>query len=284
MLMIFFYGCKRFLWSLSIGIVAFYLQVFLLSLIPYEQVSLDNFCGTLSPQRLCDVWAWPSYIVGAMGDSFFYGSRVWSVVWERVLWSAMRGLGGFVMLYVVLFALHGMRLVLSGGVRGKILRMIVLSMMMSAYAIPPLCWVMSMDVAYQRWGGCYVWVVLAYMGVYFGGFCSLFWRLCDDAWASEYVYMARSRGASRLHCFSFIAVPQVLLKTVSKSVSVLLHMMFFGAFLIEKIFALKGIGALSLEAFYRKDYSVFLSISYVYMIFSVILYTIRDVLLKKYKP
>ena len=97
-----------------------------------------------------------------------------------------------------------------------------------------------------------------------------------EEFSKPYVLLVKAKGASDLyilfrHCFK-----NAFLVTISSFSYVFLFTFFFGTLVIEFLFSLDGLGALSFEATTHRDYPLILGCLYIYAFFGILCHIISD--------
>ncbi|SEM19920.1 microcin C ABC transporter permease YejB [Halomonas caseinilytica] len=251
-----------------------------------------------APERFLDMLV--DYTTFDLGESFFHGTAVTSLILERLPVSISLGLWTTLLVYLISIPL-GIRKALKHGTRFDIWTS---GVVIVGYAIPGFLFAILLIVLFA--GGSY-WDIFPLRGLTSPDFPELsvwgkvkdyFWHISLPVAASaigsfatltmltknsfldeihkQYVLTARAKGASDRRVLYGHVFRNAMLIIIAGLPSALIGIFFTGALLIEVIFSLNGLGLLGFEAVMQRDYPVIFGTLYLYTLIGLILKLISD--------
>jgi len=240
------------------------------------------------------------YTTFDFGTSFFSGQRVVELVFQKMPVSISLGLSSTLIIYLVSIPL-GIRKAVRDGSRFDIWTSAAILL---AYAIPaflfavllivlfagsqflqifPLAVLTSDNHAQLTWSGRIldrIWhLVLPVTAIVIGGFATLT-VLTKNSFLDEinklYVVTARAKGLAERRVFYGHVFRNAMLLVISGVPGVVLSVLFYGAFLIEIIFSLDGMGLLGYQAVINRDYPVVFATLYFFTLLGLVMTIVRD--------
>jgi microcin C transport system permease protein len=240
------------------------------------------------------------YATFDFGTSFFSGQRVVDLVIQKMPVSISLGLSSTLIIYLISIPL-GIRKAVRDGSRFDVWTSAVI---LFGYAIPsflfavllivlfagsqflqvfPLAGLTSDNYAQLGWPGRIfdrLWhLVLPVTAIVIGGFATLT-QLTKNSFLDEinkqYVVTARAKGLSERRVFYGHVFRNAMLLVISGVPALVISVLFTGAFLIEIIFSLDGMGLLSYEALINRDYPVVFATLYFFTLLSLVMTIVRD--------
>ncbi|MDT8893645.1 microcin C ABC transporter permease YejB [Halomonas sp. I1] len=251
-----------------------------------------------APERFLDMIV--DYATFDLGESFFRGKAVTTLILERLPVSISLGLWTTLLVYLISIPL-GIRKALMHGSRFDVWSS---GLVIVGYAIPGFLFAILLIVLFA--GGSY-WDVFPLRGLTSPDFADLstwgkikdyFWHISLPVAASaigsfatltmltknsfldeihkQYVLTARAKGASDRRVLYGHVFRNAMLIIIAGLPSALIGIFFTGALLIEVIFSLNGLGLLGFEAVMQRDYPVIFGTLYLYTLIGLILKLISD--------
>ncbi|CBV42581.1 microcin C ABC transporter permease YejB [Halomonas elongata] len=251
-----------------------------------------------APERFLDMLV--DYATFDLGESFFRGKAVTTLILERLPVSISLGLWTTLLVYLISIPL-GVRKALVHGSRFDVWTS---GLVIIGYAIPGFLFAILLIVLFA--GGSY-WDIFPLRGLTSPDFSELsvwgkvkdyFWHISLPVAASaigsfatltmltknsfldeihkQYVLTARAKGASDRRVLYGHVFRNAMLIIIAGLPSALIGIFFTGALLIEVIFSLNGLGLLGFEAVMQRDYPVIFGTLYLYTLIGLILKLISD--------
>ncbi len=249
-----------------------------------------------------------NYLTFNFGDSFYRNEKVVNIVIEKMPVSISLGLWTTLLVYLISIPL-GIAKAVQDGSR---LDLWTSTIMVIGYAIPnflfglllillfsggsflqifPLKGLTSENWHDLSWFGKikdYLWhIVLPVTAMVVGGFASLT-MLTKNSFIEEikkhYVQTARAKGLSENQVLYKHVFRNAMLIVVAGFPDALLKIFFTGAFLIEIIFSLDGLGLLSYEAVINRDYPLVFGTLFFFTLLGLLFNLIGDLVLKLIDP
>jgi microcin C transport system permease protein len=154
----------------------------------------------------------------------------------------------------------------------------------SFISVFPLKGIVSDNFSSLSWYGKildYLWhMVLPITAMVIGGFASLT-MLCKNSFLEEisrqYVITARAKGCSEKKVLYGHVFRNAMLIVIAGFPSAFIGILFTGAFLIEVIFSLDGLGYLSFESTLSRDYPVIFGSLFVFTLLGLVMNLIGDI-------
>jgi microcin C transport system permease protein len=242
------------------------------------------------------------YLTLNLGQSFFLGQSVWSLILQRIPVSISLGLWSTLLIYLISIPL-GIAKATRDGTRFDLVTTL---MVMIGYAIPgflfaiflivlfaggtlfqwfPLRGLVSMGSESWSWPARildYGWhMVLPTIAMVVGGFASLT-MLTKNCFLEEigkqYVLTARAKGAGNARVLYGHIFRNAMLLIVAGFPAAFISILFTSALLIEIIFSLNGMGQLGYQAALQRDYPVMFGTLYVFSLLGLIMQIVGDIL------
>lgn len=242
------------------------------------------------------------YLTLNLGQSFFLGQSVWSLILQRIPVSISLGLWSTLLIYLISIPL-GIAKATRDGTRFDLVTTL---MVMIGYAIPgflfaiflivifaggtlfqwfPLRGLVSMGSESWSWPARildYAWhMVLPTIAMVVGGFASLT-MLTKNCFLEEigkqYVLTARAKGAGNARVLYGHIFRNAMLLIVAGFPAAFISILFTSALLIEIIFSLNGMGQLGYQAALQRDYPVMFGTLYVFSLLGLIMQIVGDML------
>lgn len=242
------------------------------------------------------------YLTFNLGQSFFQGASVASLIWQRLPVSLSLGLWSTLIVYLVSIPL-GITKAVHDGAKFDIASSLVI---LGGYAIPgfllaiflvvifgrgglapifPLRGLASPDAGHWGWPARiadYAWhMVLPTIAMTAWGFASLT-MLTKNSFLEEirklYVTTARAKGASEARVLYRHVLPNAMLLVIAGFPAAFISILFTSALLVEIVFSLNGLGLLGYDAVLARDYPVMFGTLYVYTITGLVMRIIGDFL------
>ncbi len=242
------------------------------------------------------------YLTLNLGQSFFLGQSVWTLIIQRVPVSVSLGLWSTLLIYMVSIPL-GIAKATRDGSRFDLATSLVV---LVGYAIPGFLFAIMLIVLFA--GGTFVqwfplrglttvgsaswpwpdraldyaWhMVLPTVAMVVGGFASLT-MLTKNCFLEEigkqYVLTARAKGASNQRVLYGHVFRNAMLLIVAGFPAAFISILFTSALLIEIIFSLNGMGQLGFQAALQRDYPVMFGTLYVFSLLGLIMQIVGDIL------
>ncbi|RTR04976.1 microcin C ABC transporter permease YejB [Halomonas nitroreducens] len=255
----------------------------------FDQPAHERFFGMLADYATFD-----------LGESFFLGQKVTTLMLDRLPVSISLGLWTTLLVYLVSIPL-GIRKALTHGSRFDVWTS---GLVIVGYAIPGFLFAILLIVLFA--GGSY-WDVFPLRGLTSPDFADLgpwgkvkdyFWHITLPVVASaigsfatltmltknsfldevhkQYVLTARAKGASDRRVLYGHVFRNGMLIIIAGLPSALVGIFFTGSLLIEVIFSLNGLGLLGFEAVMQRDYPVIFGTLYLYTLIGLVLKLISD--------
>ncbi len=240
------------------------------------------------------------YLTFDLGDSFFRGKSVLSLIGECLPVSASLGLWSTLIIYAVSIPLgirkavrHGSAFdvwtstaVVLGNMIPTFLFAIILIVFFaggSFFRIFPLRGLTSADFdSLSAMGkvGDYLWhICLPVVVEVIGGFATLTMLTKNsflDEIGKQYVMTARAKGLSEKKILVGHVFRNAMLLVIAGFPATFIGMFFTGSVLIEVIFSLNGLGLLGFEATMQRDYPVMFGTLYVFTLLGLVLSLLSD--------
>jgi microcin C transport system permease protein len=242
------------------------------------------------------------YLTLNLGQSFFLGQSVWSLILQRIPVSISLGLWSTLLIYLISIPL-GIAKATRDGTRFDLVTTLIV---MIGYAIPgflfaiflivifaggtlfqwfPLRGLVSMGSESWSWPTRildYAWhMVLPTIAMVVGGFASLT-MLTKNCFLEEigkqYVLTARAKGAGNARVLYGHIFRNAMLLIVAGFPAAFISILFTSALLIEIIFSLNGMGQLGYQAALQRDYPVMFGTLYVFSLLGLIMQIVGDIL------
>jgi microcin C transport system permease protein len=240
------------------------------------------------------------YLTFHLGNSFFLGRPVLSLIWQRLPVSISLGLWSTLIVYLVSIPL-GIQKAVHDGSRFDLISSL---MVLLAYAIPgfllaiflivlfgsggllpifPLRGLVSPDAATYSWPARiadYAWhLALPTLAMTIGGFASLT-MLTKNSFLEEirklYVLTARAKGASEARVLYGHVFRNAMLLVIARFPAAFIAILFTSALLVEIVFSLNGMGLLGYNAVLQRDYPVMFGTLYIYTLAALVMQVIGD--------
>jgi len=240
------------------------------------------------------------YLTFDLGNSFFQGQSVLSLVWQRLPVSISLGLWSTLIVYLVSIPL-GIRKAVHDGSRFDLTSSLVI---LIGYAIPgfllaiflivlfgsggmaplfPLRGLASPDADSYSWPAKiadYAWhLILPTIAMTIGGFASLT-MLTKNSFLEEirklYVLTARAKGASEARVLYGHVFRNAMLLVIAGFPAAFISILFTSALLVEIVFSLNGLGLLGYNAVLQRDYPVMFGTLYIYTLAGLVMQVIGD--------
>lgn len=241
------------------------------------------------------------YLVFDLGDSFFRGRSVFTLVLEKLPVSVSLGLWSTLLIYLISIPLGIAKAVRDGSRFDTATSWAIII----GYAIPsflfaillvvlfaggsylnwfPLRGLTSENWATLSWGGKaldYLWhMALPVLALTIGGFASLT-MLTKNSFLEEinkqYVITARAKGLEEKQILYRHIFRNAMLLVIAGFPAALVSILFAGSVLIEVVFSLDGLGLLGYESVVNRDYPVIFGTLYVFTLIGLVLNLISDV-------
>jgi microcin C transport system permease protein len=242
------------------------------------------------------------YLTFNLGQSFFQGEAVSTLIWQRMPVSLSLGLWSTLIVYLVSIPLGIGKAVRDGGRFDLASSLIILSL----YAIPGFLLAIFSIVIFGQGGflplfplrglaaadaatlplpariADYAWhMVLPTLAMTAGGFASLT-MLTKNSVLEEirklYVLTARAKGASELRVLLRHVLPNAMLLVIAGFPAAFVSILFTSALLVEIVFSLNGLGLLGYTAVLQRDYPVMFGTLYVYTLVGLLMRILGDFL------
>ncbi len=242
------------------------------------------------------------YLTFNLGQSFFLGQSVISLVGQRLPVSLSLGLWSTLIVYLVSIPL-GIRKAVHDGSRFDLASSVTI---LAAYAIPgfllaiflivlfgsggtiplfPLRGLTSPNAATYPWPlqiADYAWhMILPTIAMTIGGFASLT-MLTKNAFLEEirklYVLTARAKGATETQILYGHVFRNAMLLVIAGFPQAFIAILFTDALLVEIVFSLNGLGLLGYNAVLTRDYPIMFGTLYIYTITGLTMQIIGDFL------
>ncbi|MCB8879432.1 microcin C ABC transporter permease YejB [Acidisoma cellulosilytica] len=242
------------------------------------------------------------YLTLNLGQSFFLGQSVWSLILQRIPVSISLGLWSTLLIYLISIPL-GIAKATRDGTRFDLVTTLIV---LVGYAIPGFLFAIMLIVVFaggtafqwfplrglttvgsQSWNwparvGDYAWhMVLPTVAMVVGGFASLT-MLTKNCFLEEigkhYVLTARAKGASNARVLYGHIFRNAMLLIVAGFPAAFISILFTSALLIEIIFSLNGMGQLGYQAALQRDYPVMFGTLYVFSLLGLLMQIVGDVL------
>ena len=242
------------------------------------------------------------YLTLDLGQSFFLGQSVWSLIIQRIPVSISLGLWSTLLIYLISIPL-GIAKATRDGTRFDLVTTL---MVLVGYAIPGFLFAIMLIVVFAggtafqwfplrglntvgsgSWSwpsrvGDYAWhMVLPTVAMVVGGFASLT-MLTKNCFLEEigkhYVLTARAKGASNARVLYGHIFRNAMLLIVAGFPAAFISILFTSALLIEIIFSLNGMGQLGYQAALQRDYPVMFGTLYVFSLLGLLMQIVGDVL------
>ncbi|WP_284945293.1 microcin C ABC transporter permease YejB [Acidisoma cladoniae] len=242
------------------------------------------------------------YLTLNLGQSFFLGQSVWSLILQRIPVSISLGLWSTLLIYLISIPLGIAKATRDGSRFDLVSSLIVLI----GYAIPGFLFAILLIVVFaggtavqwfplrgltsagsQHWPWPqraldYGWhMVLPTVAMVVGGFASLT-MLTKNCFLEEigkqYVLTARAKGASNQRVLYGHIFRNAMLLIVAGFPAAFISILFTSALLIEIIFSLNGMGQLGFQAALQRDYPVMFGTLYVFSLLGLVMQIVGDIL------
>jgi microcin C transport system permease protein len=242
------------------------------------------------------------YLTFNLGQSFFLGQSVLSLVWQRLPVSLSLGLWSTLIVYLVSIPLGVRKAVLDGSrfdltsslfiligyaVPGFLLAIFLVVLFGSGGIAPlfPLRGLASDDAPGWPWPlriADYAWhLILPTIAMTIGGFASLT-MLTKNSFLEEirklYVLTARAKGASETRVLYGHIFRNAMLLVIAGFPAAFIDILFTSALLVEIVFSLNGLGLLGYNAVLQRDYPVMFGTLYIYTLTGLVMQVIGDFL------
>jgi microcin C transport system permease protein len=241
------------------------------------------------------------YLVFDLGDSFFRGQGVMSLILDKLPVSISLGLWSTLLIYLISVPLG-----IAKAVRdGSRFDMATSSVLIIGYAIPSflfgillivlfaggsyLDWFPLRGLVSDGWDSLswpekildYLWhMALPVIAMTIGGFASLTMLTKNsflDEITKQYVITARAKGLEEKRILYGHVFRNAMLLVIAGFPAALVNMLFAGSLLIEVIFSLDGLGLLGFESVVNRDYPVVFGSLYVFTLIGLLLNLISDI-------
>jgi microcin C transport system permease protein len=241
------------------------------------------------------------YLVFDLGDSFFRGQGVLTLIIDKLPVSISLGIWSTLLIYMLSVPL-GIAKAVRDGSRFDIASSWVLII---GYAIPSflfgillivvfaggsyLDWFPLRGLVSDGWDSLswpekvvdYLWhIALPVIAMTIGGFASLTMLTKNsflDEITKQYVTTARAKGLEERKILYGHVFRNAMLLIIAGFPAALVNMLFAGSLLIEVIFSLDGLGLLGFESVVNRDYPVIFGSLYVFTLIGLLLNLISDV-------
>jgi microcin C transport system permease protein len=242
------------------------------------------------------------YLTFNLGQSFFQGASVLSLVWQRLPVSLSLGLWSTLIVYAVSIPLGIAKAVRDGSrfdltsslfiligyaVPGFLLAIFLVVLFGSGGLLPmfPLRGLASADAGSWPWPvriADYAWhLILPTIAMTIGGFASLT-MLTKNSFLEEirklYVLTARAKGASETRVLYGHIFRNAMLLVIAGFPAAFIGILFTSALLVEIVFSLNGLGLLGYNAVLQRDYPVMFGTLYIYTLAGLAMQVIGDFL------
>jgi microcin C transport system permease protein len=242
------------------------------------------------------------YLTFNLGQSFFLGASVLSLVWQRLPVSLSLGLWSTLIVYAVSIPLGISKAVRDGSrfdltsslfiligyaVPGFLLAIFLVVLFGSGGLLPafPLRGLASSDADSYSWPlkiADYAWhLILPTIAMTIGGFASLT-MLTKNSFLEEirklYVLTARAKGASETRVLYGHIFRNAMLLVIAGFPAAFIDILFTSALLVEIVFSLNGLGLLGYNAVLQRDYPVMFGTLYIYTLTGLAMQVIGDFL------
>jgi microcin C transport system permease protein len=236
-----------------------------------------------------------------LGDSFFRGQGVMSLILDKLPVSISLGLWSTLLIYLISVPLG-----IAKAVRdGSRFDMATSSVLIIGYAIPSflfgillivlfaggsyLDWFPLRGLVSDGWDSLswpekildYLWhMALPVIAMTIGGFASLTMLTKNsflDEITKQYVITARAKGLEEKRILYGHVFRNAMLLVIAGFPAALVNMLFAGSLLIEVIFSLDGLGLLGFESVVNRDYPVVFGSLYVFTLIGLLLNLISDI-------
>jgi microcin C transport system permease protein len=240
------------------------------------------------------------YLTFNLGNSFFQGQSVLSLVWQRLPVSISLGLWSTLIVYAVSiplgiakavrdgsrFDLVSSLLILIGyAIPGFLLAIFLIVLFGSGGMAPlfPLRGLASPGAGGDSWPARaidYAWhLILPTIAMTIGGFASLT-MLTKNSFLEEigklYVLTARAKGASEARVLYGHVFRNAMLLVIAGFPAAFISILFTSALLVEIVFSLNGLGLLGYNAVLQRDYPVMFGTLYIYTLAGLVMQIIGD--------
>jgi microcin C transport system permease protein len=242
------------------------------------------------------------YLTFDLGQSFFQGQSVLSLVARRLPVSLSLGLWSTLIVYLVSIPL-GIRKAVQDGQRFDLISSLVI---LIGYAVPgfllaiflivllgqgglapifPLRGLASPDAGSWSWPlriADYAWhMILPTIAMTIGGFASLT-MLTKNSFLEEirklYVLTARAKGASENRVLYGHVFRNAMLLVIAGFPAAFIAILFTDALLVEIVFSLNGLGLLGYNAVLQRDYPIMFGTLYIYTLTGLAMQIVGDFL------
>lgn len=242
------------------------------------------------------------YLTFDLGQSFFQGQSVLSLVAQRLPVSLSLGLWSTLIVYLVSIPL-GIRKAVLDGQRFDLISSLVI---LIGYAVPgfllaiflivllgqgglapifPLRGLASPDAGAWPWPlriADYAWhMILPTIAMTIGGFASLT-MLTKNSFLEEirklYVLTARAKGASENRVLYGHVFRNAMLLVIAGFPAAFISILFTDALLVEIVFSLNGLGLLGYNAVLQRDYPIMFGTLYIYTLTGLVMQIVGDFL------
>jgi microcin C transport system permease protein len=232
------------------------------------------------------------YLTFDLGQSFFQGRSVASLIRERLPVSISLGLWSTLIVYLVSIPL-GIAKAVRDGTRFDF---VTSALILAGYAVPGFLLAILLIVLLGQGGTLplfplsglgsgvldYAWhMVLPTIAMTAGGFASLT-MLTKNSFLEEmtklYVLTARAKGASETRVLYGHVFRNAMLLVIAGFPAAFIDILFTSALLVEIIFSLNGLGMLGYQAVLQRDYPVMFGTLYVYTLVGLIMQIVGDFL------
>ena len=241
-----------------------------------------------------------NYLTFNLGNSFFQGRSVISLIEERLPISISIGLWTTLITYLVSIPL-GIRKAVKDGSRFDVWTSAVIIV---GYAVPSFLFAVLLIVLFA--GGSYL-QIFPLRGLVSDNWAALSWpmRIADYFWHlalpltalvisgfatltmltkncfldeinKQYVLTARAKGLTERRVLYGHVFRNAMLLVVAGFPSALVGILFTGQLLIEVIFSLNGLGLLGFDAAINRDYPILFGTLYIYTLIGLVLKLVTD--------
>jgi microcin C transport system permease protein len=230
------------------------------------------------------------YLTFDLGQSFFQGQSVVSLVLQRLPISLSLGLWSTLIVYAVSIPL-GIRKAVQDGSRFDLSSSLLI---LTGYAIPGFLLAIFAIVLFGSGGllpvfplrglaspdADYGWhMILPTIAMTAGGFASLT-MLTKNSFLEEirklYVLTARAKGASETRVLYGHIFRNAMLLVIAGFPAAFISILFTSALLVEIVFSLNGLGLLGYNAVLQRDYPVMFGTLYIYTLAGLVMQIIGD--------
>jgi microcin C transport system permease protein len=240
------------------------------------------------------------YLTFDLGDSFFQGQSVLSLVWQRLPVSISLGLWSTLIVYLVSIPLGISKAVRDGSrfdlasslviligyaIPGFLLAIFLIVLFGSGGLVPlfPLRGLVSPDADTYSWPMRvldYAWhLILPTIAMTIGGFASLT-MLTKNSFLEEirklYVLTARAKGASEARVLYGHVFRNAMLLVIAGFPAAFIAILFTSALLVEIVFSLNGLGLLGYNAVLQRDYPIMFGTLYIFTLIGLAMQVIGD--------